>query len=94
MNLKAGDKLLCKKTLQNKFWMTKKDKILNDIVEEGKCYTILKVSHPLYVNIELDDEYFSYFSFSTSSFSSVAPLLLWDYFYTIKETRKIKLDNL
>lgn len=80
--LKMIQQLLCKKDLMHQQIM----------IEKGKFYTSLEEISQRCVYVQLDMNVDCVFS--TTLYSSVSPLYLWDFFYTPKEMRKLKLDKL
>jgi len=83
--MKIGDKILCKKD----FLIQTIPYILR--IGNNKYYEIKKISSLSDITIKTDN---GDIIFSTKIYSSASPYYLFDYFYTEKELRKLKLDNI
>ena len=79
--LKAGDKLLCKKTTNYESM----DKKYNINKERNKYYTITGVKDNYIVYFGVD-----YYSLNLNN----SNYYIWNYFYTPQEIRKMKLKQL
>ncbi len=81
--LKIGDKVCCKKNVY-----------YNDIIHFYKC-DYYKITYTNNLWVEITSFYKKSWNFSISPFSSASHQSDFeDYFYTLKETRKLKLDLL
>jgi len=83
INIKKGDKIFCKKNILQ---TDKKPVILS-----GKTYEVLSANN---LWIEILGESGMKINISISVFSSASPFMYYDYFYTVQELRKLKLDKL
>ena len=80
--LKIGNNVLCKKDVIDKNMVH---------FHKGDYYRIT-FANSLWVRIS--SFYNEDYAFSVSPYSSSSPIMFEDYFYTLKETRKLKLDSL
>lgn len=98
--MKVGDKVICKYSIDffergSVYEKLEKGNILTckkelkDWYTIGKEYKILKIIDNSWINVE-ENEYNCYVDFSLHNTGK----FVWDYFYTKKEMRKLKLEKL